>query len=142
MNPSLRPVRRITIHCPIRPETLRAVAGGSATALAADEGIAPILAMIEASKELGDFGQYLGVCEIGLGLEAFTPQAGAQPTLGAAGQRSVSVTATVNTYVAASCDAGRLTALLSELALRHPWEVPVIEVDDVHLFDCPTQASV
>ena len=134
MTPTLRPVRRITIHCPIRPETLRAVAGGDAAALAADEGVAPILTLIESSTEFGNFGQYRGVCEIGLGLEAFTPQANARPTLGVSGERAVSVTATVKTYVAATCDSDRLAALLGEIAARHPWEVPVIEVDDVLLF--------
>lgn len=134
MTPTLRAVRRITIHCPIRPETLRAVAGGAAAALAADDGIAPILSLIESSTEFGNFGQYRGVCEIGLGLEAFTPQSDARPTLGAAGERSVSVTATVKTYVDASCDGDRLATLLAAIAARHPWEVPVIEVDDVHLF--------
>jgi hypothetical protein len=134
MTPTLRAVRRITIHCPIRPETLRAVAGGAPAALAADDGIAPILSLIESSTEFGNFGQYRGVCEIGLGLEAFTPQSDARPTLGAAGERSVSVTATVKTYVDASCDGDRLATLLAAIAARHPWEVPVIEVDDVHLF--------
>ena len=83
MTPTLRAVRRITVHCPIRPETLGAVATGSVAALAADPGIAPLLELIESSSEFGDFGHYKGVCEIGLGIEAFTPQAGAKPTVGA-----------------------------------------------------------
>jgi hypothetical protein len=142
MTPTLRAVRRITVHCPIRPETLGAVAAGSVDALAADPGIAPLLALIESSTEFGDFGHYKGVCEIGLGLEAFTPQAGSNPALGAAGRRSMSPTATLTTYVSIDIDGARLAALVGVLAARHPWEVPVIEVADVRLADRPAQASV
>lgn len=139
---TLRPVRRITIHCPIRPQTLRAAADGALDALVVDAGIAPILTLIESSGELGDFGHYRGVCEIGLGLEVFTPQAGAQPTVGAVGQRALSATATIKTYVAANCSGVRLSQLLAELAACHPWEIPVIEVDAIHLFAPDVQASV
>jgi hypothetical protein len=142
MRPTLRRVRRVTIHCPIRPETLGAVAGGDVAALARDPGIAPLLEMIEASAEFGDFGRYKGVCEIGLGLEAFTPQAGANPTLGAAGARAVSPTATLTTYLAASLDEERLATLIGTLATRHPWEIPVIEVADVRLAVPSAQAAV
>ena len=142
MIPTLRAVRRITVHCPIRPETLRAVAGGAVDALAEDPGIAPLLALIESSSEFGDFGHYKGVCEIGLGLEAFTPQPGARPTSGVAGQRSVSPTATITTYVAMEIDGARLAALVEVLAARHPWEVPVIEVADVRLAARRTQVRI
>jgi hypothetical protein len=142
MTPTLRSVRRITVHCPIRPETLAAVATGAVDALAADPGIAPLLALIESSTEFGDFGHYKGVCEIGLGLEAFTPQAGASPTLGTAGRRSMSPTATLTTYVATEIDGARLAALVGVLAARHPWEIPVIEVADVRLAERGAQASV
>jgi hypothetical protein len=139
MTPTLRAVRRITVHCPIRPETLRAVAGGAVDALARDPGIAPLLALIESSAEFGDFGHYKGVCEIGLGLEAFTPQAGARPTVGTEGLRSVSPTATLTTYVSTDIDGARLAALVDVLAARHPWEVPVIEIADVRLADRRSQ---
>jgi len=142
MTPTLRAVRRITVHCPIRPETLGAVATGSVAALAADPGIAPLLELIESSSEFGDFGHYKGVCEIGLGIEAFTPQAGAKPTVGAAGRRSMSPTATLTTYVSMEIDGARLAALVDVLAARHPWEVPVIEVADIRLAVRRTQASV
>ncbi len=142
MTPTLRPVRRITIHCPIHPQTLRAVADGALDALVADAGIAPILTLIESSGELGDFGHYRGVCEIGLGLEAFTPQAGARPVVGTVGERALSATATIKTYVAANCSGMRLAQLLGELAACHPWETPVMEVDEVRLYAPDVQASV
>lgn len=132
---TLRPVHRITIHCPIRPATLQALAAGSAAELALDPGVAPILELIGSAAEFGDFGRYKGVCEIGLGAEAFTPQAGAQPTVGTAGRRSVSPTATLTTYVAADCSAAHLAELVESLAVCHPWEVPVIEVAAVQLVD-------
>jgi len=138
----LRPVLRVTVHCPITPETLQALAAGSAVALARDPGVAPILDLIESSAEFGDFGRYKGVCEIALGLEAFTPQAGAQPTVGSTGARSISPTATVKTYLAADCPPARLEALIASLATRHPWEVPVIEVTDARLLDPTAQAGV
>lgn len=142
MRPNLRPVRRITVHCPIRPETLGTVAGGDVEALARDPGIAPLLDFIESSAEFGDFGRYKGVCEISLGLEAFTPQPGANPTLGTAGARSVSPTATLTSYLAAAVNEERLAELVGALAARHPWEIPVIEVADVRLAEIAPQAAV
>jgi hypothetical protein len=134
---SLLPARRITVYCPVAPETLTAVARGDFTLLAQDAGISPILELIEQSEEFGNFGRYRGVCEIGFGLEAFTPQATAVPTIGRAGERSQSPTLAVTTFVLDGVTEDRLGALVEAIAERHPWEIPVIEVFAVGLYTLP-----
>jgi hypothetical protein len=133
--------RKITVFCPIAAETLAALARGELEALAHDASAGPLLAFLESCPELGRLGAYSGVCEISLGLEAFTPLAAARPTQGLAGERSHSATAVLTTYAPASIPATRLEAILSELVRLHPWEVPVIEVSPVDLIAVPAAAS-
>lgn len=127
------PVYRITIFCPISTDTLAALTRGEFIALAADRDAGRIVEYVAASEDLGDFGAYRGVCEVSVGLEAFTPLTGAQPTLGRPGERSNSATAALTTYARRGVSPARLDELLEELAARHPWEVPVIEVACVEL---------
>jgi hypothetical protein len=125
--------RRVTVHCPVAAETLSALARGELSALARDPVGGRILDYIERCPEFGDFGSYSGVCEVAIGLEAFTPAPHARPTLGAAGQRSHSATAVITTYASNTLAEDRLDALLQGLCDLHPWEVPVIEVSFVTL---------
>ena len=126
--PRLRPVRRIRVYCPIGPSTVVGIASGDAKALGTDPVARPLLDFIEACPECGDFGFYRGVAEVSIGVEAFTPTAGATPTAGTVGERSYSATAAITTYVDADLAQERLSEILDSLAERHPWEVPVIEV--------------
>jgi hypothetical protein len=131
---SLRLARRISVRCPVAGKTLQSLSRGETSALAADPVIAPILAAIEAHPEFGDFGAYGGVCEFTVGVEAFTPGTGADPTLGVPGQRTLCGTVTLTTFVADETPEIRLEALIDTLAAAHPWELPVIEVDTVRLY--------
>ncbi len=97
-------------------------------AIETDPVAAAILAVIREDNELGDFGLYRGVFELSLGLEGFTPMPEAAATLGAAGTNTLSPTAIITTYVPADVSDARLDALLVELAQRHPWQIPVIEI--------------
>ena len=124
----LAAVRRITVYCPINADTLAAVARGDASALARDGAVGRILSYIESCPDLGAFGTYRAVCEVSLGVEAFTPAKGATPTSGRAGERSHSPTAAITTYAHESVSDERLDALLADLTNLHPWEIPVIEV--------------
>lgn len=133
MPSTLRAVHSITVHCPIEAATLQAIGRGDTTALNRDPVIIPILQVIEKTPEFGDFGTYSGVCEVAVGLEAFTPGAAAAPTLGLAGQRTVSPTALLTTYVDGAVTATRLEQLVEALAAAHPWEVPVIAVGSARL---------
>ena len=132
--PRLRLVRAVRIHCPIAPETFAALAKGQLGVIETDPVAAAILAMIRQDNELGDFGLYRNVFEISLGLEGFTPTPAASPTLGAADANTLSPTAVITTYVAAEVPDARLSALLAELAGRHPWQIPVIEIGEVRLW--------
>lgn len=128
-----RTVTRISVYCPVEPSTLAALARGELAALAADPVGGAILRFIETCPDLGQFGEYRGVCEVSIGLEAFTPGGGARPTLGAAGERSHSATAVITTYARDGLPPAELDAILAELCARHPWEVPVIELAPVTL---------
>jgi hypothetical protein len=141
MPTTLRTAHRITIRCPVQHDTLRDVVWGSPEALGRDPAIAALLAAIEHSTDIGNFGRYTGVCEVTVGLEAFTPQAGADPTLGRAGERTVSPTATLTTYVSADVGDERLGELIGRLAELHPWEVPVIEVATIRLAAAPSPSD-
>lgn len=124
-------VQRVTVYCPISAATFAALVRGEFEAAQRDPASAPLLKIIENSSELGNFGTYKGVCELGLGYEAFTPAAGARPVLGADGRRSATPMITITTFVPGDVPDARLNALVSELAAAHPWEVPVIEVATV-----------
>lgn len=126
-------MRRITVYCPITPATLSALTRGELETLAHDPGAGPVLRFIEQCADLGALGSYSGVCEVSLGLETFTPGAAARPTLGAVGARAHSATAVLTTYAAATLPAERLDAIVAEIARRHPWELPVIELSVVEL---------
>lgn len=125
---------RVTIFCPVSRETLAAAIGGDVAALERDASAAPILGYLARSAHFGNFGQYAGVCETLLGVELFTPMAGAAPTLGRAEERTQSATVAISSYVAADVSSAALDTLVAELADLHPWEIPVIEVASVRLF--------
>ncbi len=131
---TLRAARRLTVYCPVTPHTRAAVAAGDLAPLTEDPGTRQILALIAASAELGNFGHYRGVCEVSASVEAFTPAAGARPTVGQSGERTLCANVTIITYVPAEVPEARLVALVEALARLHPWEVPVIEVTDVRLY--------
>lgn len=120
----------VTIHCPISPLTLAAMLAGNAEAIENDTAASAMLAVVRAENPLGDFDLYKGVCEISVGWESFLPAPAARPTLGSAGERSLSPTAIIRTYADPSSD---ISAALSALMAAHPWEVPVIELSELDL---------
>lgn len=127
---AMRDALAVKIHCPIAPATLAALLAGDAAALDADPAAAALMSLLRAGSPLGDFGLYHGVVEIAPGWEHFTPAAGANPTLGAANTASLSPTVILTTYAPADAD---ITGALAALMAAHPWEVPVIEVQQTRL---------
>ena len=126
----VRHVVTLRIHCPVSPETFAALAAGRGEALETDASAAPVIAAIRAAG-LGDFGHYTGVMEAALGIEIFTPGAGARPALGKAGVTSHSSTVILTTWI----DAGApdLAGKLAAIRAAHPWETPVIELSEARL---------
>lgn len=122
-----RAVRRVKAYWPVAEATLAACAQGDLDALRSDESFASLLRVLESSPELGDFGVYGDVFEVTFGAEGFTVRPGARPTLGAIGERSLSPTVAVTTYVHAVTDED-LARVLARLTAAHPWEIPVIEL--------------
>lgn len=131
---------KVTVYCPVAMESLAAFARGDLTAIAADPVAGRILEYIERSSELGNFGSYRGVCELSVGLEAFTPGPSAQPTLGRAAERSHSATVSVAAYIFADVPEERVDRIVSDLAALHPWEVPVLELQRVEVMKPLTPA--
>jgi hypothetical protein len=124
---------RLTVHCPVGSATYAAILRGDYSPLREDPGTARVLALIEASAELGNFGLYRGVCEISPCVEAFTPQPESRPAVGAAGERSATSAVAIATYIDGTVSQERLDQLVAGLAAVHPWELPVIEVQGVRL---------
>ncbi|UKA49932.1 hypothetical protein LFT48_21320 [Arthrobacter sp. FW305-123] len=128
MNIELKTVRKLRIHWPIPTETMTRLAAGDLQALHSDAGISVLLDTLQATPELGGFGNYHHVFESSAGFEGFTVAEGANPTLGAVGQRTISPTFVFTTYFDDSLDHGTVQRLVQRIVDIHPWEVPVIEV--------------
>ena len=129
---STRAASAIIIYCPCDPVTFGYFNAGDVGVIDRDPVVAAMLTIIR-DHGMGDFGSYHAVVEISAGIERFLPTAEARPTLGQVGERTMSPTITLTTYVAADWPADRLDAALGALIDAHPWEVPVIEVRPTRL---------
>ncbi|MGO4418106.1 hypothetical protein AB4Z54_04915 [Streptomyces sp. MCAF7] len=123
-----RSVRAIKVYWPVSQQTLAVLAAGDVEVLHQDESLAELFRALEASPEVGDFGLYTDVFEVGIGAEGFTAAPGSTPTLGAVGARSLSPTLTFTTYVDASAADDEVSGVLTRIVAAHPWEVPVVEL--------------
>jgi len=128
MNIELKAVRKLRIHWPISTETMTQLASGDLHVLNSDPGITALLNELQATPELGGFGNYHHVFESSAGFEGFTVAEGANPTLGIVGQRTISPTFVFTTYFDDSLDQSTVQSLVQRIVDIHPWEVPVIEV--------------
>lgn len=130
MNIGMRRVRKLRVHWPIHAVSLRRLAEGDLEVLKADPGLASLFDTLESCPELGDFGNYRHVFESSLGFEGFTASEAANPTLGRAGERTLSPTFVLTTYLDADLGDETVDRLLERMMEVHPWEVPVIELSD------------
>lgn len=130
---TLRDAIMVRIHVPVRAETLAAMLAGEGGAAEHDPVLATMLGLIRDGGVLGDFGLYTGVIEIAPGWESFRSGPDAAPTLGTAGEASLSPTVILTTYAACAPDDPALVAMVGRLLDAHPWEVPVIEVSATRL---------
>ncbi|WP_408590007.1 hypothetical protein [Novosphingobium sp.] len=128
-----RAVTRLRIYVPVGESSLQALLAGDRKALQQDPVLAEMHRIIREQPALGDFGIYDGVAEIGLGWETFAPTDAAQPTLGAAGETSVSPTVTLTTWIDPAAPADVVEDALAALMAAHPWEVPVIELTETRM---------
>jgi hypothetical protein len=130
VNLSWRRARAVRIHCPIDENTFAQLLKGDLAALELDPTAAKMLSVIRSRNPLGDFDVYQGVFEVSIGIEGFTATEGANPTAGGRGERTLSPTVIITTYVDAAADPAAVTAAIEALVEAHPWETPVIEVAD------------
>lgn len=128
-----RAVQRLRIYVPVAEASLQALLAGNRQALAQDPVLAEMHRIVREQPALGDFGIYDGVAEIGVGWETFAPTAAAQPTLGTAGETSVSPTVTLTTWIDPAAAPEAVEAALAALMQAHPWEVPVIELTETRM---------
>lgn len=128
---SLRTVRRLRVYCPVAASTLARLIAGEP--VEDDPSLSAMLAITRADNPLGDFGLYRGVVELHPGWESFEPTAGASPTLGTAGQRSLSPTVILTIHIPGDAPEAEVDRALEAIIAAHPWEVPVIEMDEAQL---------
>lgn len=122
--------RKVRIHWPISGEVFARLIAGHTETINEHDALAPLLGTLAVTPELGDFGDYTSVIETSIGYEGFTVGPAAVPTLGTPGERSISPTLVVTTYLDEQIDEHRLDEILGQLVAAHPWEVPVIELMD------------
>lgn len=130
---TLREAAMVRIHAPVSATTLAAMLSGDGDAAHRDPVPGAILDAFRNHGPLGDFELYSGVVEIAPGWEAFRSGAGATPTLGAAGEASLSPTVILTTYALCAVDDPALLAAVGRILAAHPWEVPVVEVTPTRL---------
>lgn len=124
----MKAVRKLRVHWPIASETFTRLAHGDAEAFEDEAGIVALLQALVEFPALGDFGNYRHVFESGLGFEGFTCMEAANPTLGKAGQPTISPTFVFTTYFDAALDDADVELFVQHIVDIHPWEVPVIEL--------------
>lgn len=122
--------RKVRVHWPVTSATFTQLIAASGAVAYLGGDIEPLRDVIEATAELGDFGDYTDVVEMSIGYETFSVGPAANPTLGSAGERSVSPTLVVTTYMDSGISDERVEEILARLVAAHPWEVPVIELTD------------
>jgi hypothetical protein len=128
MNIEMKSVRKLRVHWPIDSAAFARLAMGETEVFQEDQSVVALLRAVTDSPELGDFGNYRHVFESGIGFEGFTVTAGANPTLGHVGQRTISPTFVLTTYFDAALDDAAVESFVRRLVEIHPWEVPVIEL--------------
>ena len=105
-----------------------------------DAGLTAVSAVQEILRTFRDFdfagsvGTYKAVAELSSGMETFVPTADAAPTHGVAGIASTVPAARLVTYIPAGTPGEELDRLVAAIASVHPWEHPVIELDQVSLW--------
>lgn len=82
----------------------------------------------------GSVGTYNAVVEISRGTETFVPSEASFPTHGKINAPSAVISARLVTYLPIGTTREELGALIDEIVSAHPWEHPVLEVDQVELW--------
>jgi hypothetical protein len=127
----LRASRRLRIFCPVAADTLRRLMAGEL--VDSDPALGAMQAILRGDNPLGDFGPYRGVVELHPGWEAFEPTADASPTLGHAGAPQLSPTVVLTVHIPTEAPDSAVERAIEAIMAAHPWEVPVIELDEVKL---------
>ncbi|MPS67412.1 MAG: hypothetical protein E2586_02840 [Novosphingobium sp.] len=123
----------LRVHVPVTQETLAAMLAGDGEAAERDPVLASILATIREDNQLGNFGFYKGVVEMGLGWESFVPGQDATPTVGESGKISLSPTVVVKVHAPCRADDPTFRQAVDRIMAIHPWETPVIEIAPLRL---------
>ena len=120
---------RLAIYVPIDEAD-----DGPNLAVASAAPVQEILRVFREFEFAGRVGTYKAVVEISGGAETFVPTKDSVPVHGVAGMPSTVPSARLVTYVPAGAPAEEVDRIVSEVVSAHPWEHPVVEVDQVSLW--------
>ncbi|MGE0282744.1 MAG: hypothetical protein AB7P20_19325 [Rhizobiaceae bacterium] len=95
--------------------------------------VSDLLELMKIHKGVGQLGLYDGVHEIGPGFEGFAPQEGSNPTQGIVNVREQLPAIRFTTYARADLF-GTVKEFVDAAAEAHPWEYPVIEIDEISMW--------
>jgi hypothetical protein len=134
--------RKLRIHWPLNNETFERFLTDPSGSAYASSALSDLTGVIERTPELGDFGSYTDVVEMSLGYESFLVGSDANATLGTPGERAVSPTLVVTTYLGTTVTDERVDEILESIVRAHPWEVPVIELMESVELVAPASVAV
>ncbi|MEE9339455.1 MAG: hypothetical protein V3U87_15380 [Methylococcaceae bacterium] len=96
--------------------------------------LSDIICLLRKRDPVGRVGKYIGVYEIGFGLEGFVPVRFSHPTLGQGNQSEETPSISFTTYVSDQVSDDHIGEFIEILASYHPWEHPVIEITPIQLW--------
>lgn len=120
---------RLTVYTPI-PETDDL----SGSDVVSTDAVQIILRIFRECDFAGRVGTYDAVAEISRGAETFVPTRASSPAQGEINVPSNVVTARLVTYIPTTTTREELDTLIEAIVSAHPWEHPVLEVDQVSLW--------
>jgi hypothetical protein len=99
-----------------------------------------VLALLHASDPIGRVGQYAAVYGASVAAGGSLPLPGSNPVGAEINAMESACAVSFSTYAAASVPLEAIQAFVERLAELHPWEHPVIEINDIALW-MPTSPS-
>jgi hypothetical protein len=120
---------RLTVYVPVDEDS-----AGSGLAAASAGAVREILRVLSGFDFAGSVGTYKAVAEISAGAETFVPTGDSAPVHGTARVASTVPSARLVTYIPAGTPGEEVDRMVGAVISAHPWEHPLVEVDQVSLW--------
>ena len=101
-------------------------------AVTASSSLGELIDYIKSSDPIGRTGNYIGVYGLNIRSGGYTPAAGATPVKGQHGRDEEGLCYELITYAAKTVTDKEIESFCNEVADRHPWEHPTIEIEEIH----------